>query len=708
MTLTPRKPVGSLLAYLPAVLFALLSNYFFTGEFISRFNDTNGDIWGKRQVAGAVFLFLAVGASIWAFRRQDDLPRWAPTEGRSPSGTPGLRAFLPALTAYLLSNVIYLVMGETPVVRWTWLLGIVLLLLPLWRQFSLKSLRSIAAWEYLLLVIVVFLAFMLRYNDIDKLPLHVDNDVSIMGLRSRRLIENNDWRWVGMAMTVHSLSEHQFIAWSMRLFGVSLAGLSMFSILAGSATCIVVYGYGRILFNRWVGLLAAAFLAFNYVHIHFSRQVFGPLATLFVAAAGLFLVHGLRTGRLLSFALGGVGLGAGLLDYYSARIGPVLAIGLFVLWWLQRRKHIQVGYRHWAVALLGTLVVFGPNLIYGMLDFAQFRGRGQDVILWTKPAWTHLTQKYNADGNVMVVLWEQTKRTLLAPFYFPDESTICHLRKPMLGAFAAISFILGLGFCLRRCLRFTHAFLLLWAGATFLFGGILTIDPPFWPHLNIAVPALSLIAAIGIERLFRRVAIECSGIVEKLAPAGLAAVVLFSGIHNWEVYYRFARDHAAGRVIAMRQIRSFSKEHRVYLISPEFKWEQETFQFFTPQIDGRNLSEQELLKNIPPIDKPTVFMVFEGTNPEVLKKLNAAFPHARREAFWDGWGWPVLTQVEVYPPNYVFAPQRFRPPEPYYVDFAGWRLIALFLVLAIALGCLLIEQESKEERSPSDMPDGKG
>lgn len=694
-----RNTARSLLVFLLAVIFALLSNYCFTGEFITRFNDTTGDVWGRQQIAGSVFLILALGASCWAFKRQENFP--LPSPGVSAASAPSssqteavnLRSFLPALLAYLLSGVVYVLMGETSVVRWTWLLSIVLLLVPLWRQFSLKPLRSIAAWEYLLLVIIVFLAFMLRYNDIDKLPLHVDNDVAIMGLRSRRLIENGDWRWVGMAKTVHSLSEHQFIAWSMRLFGVSLTGLSMFSILAGSATCIVVYAYGRILFNRWVGLLAAAFLAFNYVHIHFSRQVFGPLATLFVAAAGLFLVHGLRSGRLLSFALGGVAIGAGLLDYYSARIGPLLVVGLFALWWLQRGRQTQVDYGHWAVAVLGVLVVFGPNLIYGIIEFAQFRGRGQDVVLWTDPAWAHLTQKYNSQGNAMVVIWEQIKRTLLAPFYFPDESTICHLRKPMLGAFTALSFIFGLGFCLRRGLRFSHAFLLLWVGATFLFGGMLTIDPPFWPHLNIAVPGMAIVAAIGIERLVRRVAIESGGVIEKLLPAGLAAAVLFSGVHDWEVYYRFARDHAAGRVIAMRQIRSFSKEFRVYLISPDYKWEQETFQFFAPQIDGRNLSEQDLLKAIPPIEKPTVFMVFEGTSPEVLKKLNATFPYARREAFWDGWGWPVLTQVEVFPPHYTYAPQRFRPPEKYYVDFTGWRLIALFLVLAIALGALLIEKE---------------
>lgn len=693
---------GPLLLFLPAVVFGLLSNYLFTGEVITRFHDSNSEIWGGRQIAGSVCLVLAIAASVWVFRKREDFAEARRTDGGPSPGAPKLRFsfFAPAIAAYLLSTALYLITGETWVVRWIWLLSIALLLTPLWRQISLRTLRSIAAWEYLILVIVTFVAFLLRYTDVENLPLHVDNDVAIMGLRSRQLIENNDWRWVGMAETIHHLSEHQFIALSMRLFGVSLTGLAMFSILAGSATCVVVYAYGRIFFNRWVGLLAAAFLAFNYVHIHFSRQIFGPLATFFVALAGLFLIHGLRSGRLLSFALGGIAIGAGLLDYYSARIGPVLIIGLFALWWLQRKKHPQVGYAHWGLALLGALAVFGPNLAYGLVEFSQFSGRGRDVILWTDPAWAHLSQKYHSEGNTLVVLWEQTKRTLLAPFYFPDESTICHLRRPMLGALTALSFMLGLGYCLRRWRQFPPGFLLMWIGVTFVFGGILTIDPPFWPHLNIAVPALALVAAVGIERLVRRVVETCGGAVEKLAPAALAAAVLFSGIHDWEVYYRFARDHATSRVIAMRQIRSFSEEHRIYLISPDLQWEQETFQFFTPHIDGRDLAEEDLLKNIPPIEKPTVFMVFEGTKPETLEKLKAAFPYARREAFWDGWGWLVLTQVEVYPPDYIFAPQRHNPQKPYLIDFAGWRLVALLLVLAIALGSLLIGRQVRQEREP--------
>ncbi len=697
-----RSLLGSLLPFLPAVVFGLLANYFFTGEFITRFHDSSSDVWGGRQIAGFVCLVLAIGASFWAFGAREDFPGSpGPGADSAPDSTRWtFAAFAPAVVAYLLSALLYLLTGETRLVRWIWLLSIALLLAPLWRQFSLKSVRSIAAWEYLLVVLITFVAFLLRYTDLENLPLHVDNDVAIMALRSRELIENNDWRWVGMARTIHHLSEHQFIALSMRLFGVSLTGLALFSVLAGSATCVVVYAYGRLFFNRWVGLLAAAFLAFNYVHIHFSRQIFGPLATFFVALAGLFLIHGMRSGRQLSFALGGIAIGAGLLDYYSARIGPVLIVGLFALWWLQRKRHPQVGYAHWGVALLGVVAVFGPNLVYGLVEFSQFNGRGRDVILWTDPAWTHLSQKYHSEGSAPVVMWEQIKRTLLAPFYFPDESTICYLRKPMLGGLTALSFMLGLGYCLRRWRRFSTGFLLMWIGVTFVFGGILTIDPPFWPHLNIAVPALVLAAAVGIERLVRRVADTCRGQVERFAPAALAAAVLFSGIHDWEVYHRFARDHATSRVIAMRQIRNFSAEHRIYLISPDLQWEQETFQFFTPTIDGHNLPEQELLKGIPPIEKPTVFMVFEGTQPETLEKLQDAFPHARREAFWDGWGWPVMTSVEVYPPDYVFSPQGHNPPRPYLIDFSGWRLVALLVVFAIAFGSRLIGRDACRERAP--------
>jgi len=682
----------SALRILPVVALGLTANALFTGEPLTRFNDTASDVWLARHAWGAVALALAIGFAVWSFGPQDNYPASVGAvrsdSGRSRRGR--VWRFLPAIACYLAAGGLYAFQGETNYVRWLWILSVVLLLVPLWRDGKWADFWPLALWEYLLLLAIVGAAFVLRYVDLTEVPFQVDNDVSIMALFSRRLIESHDWRWVGMAPTDHHFSEHQYLALSMRLFGTDHYGLTMLSVLAGSATCVLVFYFGRIFFNRWVGLLAAAFLASNYVHIHFSRIIFGPISTFFVVLGGLFLVQGLRSARLLSFALGGASMGAGLLGYYSARIGPVIFLALFAVWWFQRKRDPRVPLGHWLVALAGIVFVFGPNLVYSLVEFDRYSGRGNEVVLWTDNAWNHLSEKYRSDGSASVVIEEQVKRTLLAPFFYPDESTICHLRKPMLGALTALSFIAGLGFCFRRFFDLTTLYLLLLVGVTFVFGGILTIDPPFWPHLNIALPGMALVAAIGLERIASR-AIQAWGTRARLiVPVGLAAAVSFSGLHDWEVYYRFARDHGSQRIHAMRQIRALPPDHRVYLVSDDTKWEQETFQFFTPLRDGRNLAAKDLLAEIPPIEKPTVFFIFDGVDPGCLDAVSRAFPYARKQAFWDGWGWPIFTRVDVYPPGYVAGPLIRRAPAGFLWSMPGWRILFLVGIVALYLGAILV------------------
>lgn len=695
-----------------AIVCALASNYFFTGESLSRFHETFAAIWGARQILGTVFLVLAAAFAAWALDRRHDyavqlLPRAADASSAPLPPPPSLRGWTlaPAGLAYLAATFVYLARGETSLVHWLWISSMVLLVVPLVRTLDLRDFWPMAAWEFFLLLLILVAAFVLRYLRLTEIPLHVDNDVSIMGLFSRKLLETGNHAWVGMAKTNHHFSEHQYHALSMRLFGQDHYGLSMFSVIAGTATCALVYFYGRLLFNRATGFLGAVFLAFNYVHIHFSRIIFGPLSTFWVALAGLLLLHGLRRRSPLSFALAGLSFGAGLMGYYSARIGPVLLIALFCVWWLQRRGRVTVPISYWAIALAGMLCTFGPNLAYALTHFDKFSGRGNEVILWTKPAWTHLSAKYQSGGDALVVLKEQVKRALLAPFYFPDESTICYLRKPMLGAFTALGCMLGLGFLCRRLRDLSLLFLLFWIGATFVLGGVLTIDPPFWPHLNIAIPALSLVAALGVERVARSFTEAGGARIGALVVLCVSAVVVFSGVHEWEIYQQFARQHATTRIHAMRQIRELPRDFRSYLVSRDTSWHQETFQFFTPHADGHDLPEAELLKRIPPIEKPTAFFVFAEVEPRCLEVLHQAFPNAVRHAYWDGWGWPAFTVVKVYPPHYVLGAQAALPPVKSLWAMPGWRWIAGLVVGLLLLGWMTLRREWVRTTPASDRAD---
>jgi hypothetical protein len=680
---------------------AILTNYFFTGELLTRFNDVSVYEWTNRQIFASFLLIATIALSAFCFGRRDDFEAETAGAGGDDASLKTLwqwSALIPAFICYGLSTWLYLRQGETESVRWLWLASVVLLIAPLIRNSRLGDFVTFQFWEYSILALIVAGAFALRYVDLTTIPHHVSNDTAIMGLYSRKLLNENDGRWIGMALqTNHQFSEHQLLALGMRLFGISHYGLSMLSVIAGTVSVVALHMLGRILFNRWVGLLAAGFLAIDYVHVHFSRIIFGPITTCFVLLGALFLMHGVKRNRHMSFALGGIGFGLGLLGYYSGRVGVAIVITLAALWLWQRRQYPKVTFSCWFLVFSGMLFTFGPNLAYGIKNFNAFNGRGNNVIIWTSGAWSHASYTYQSKGSAAVVLKEQAKRALLSPFYYPDSSSICGLKKPMLSALAAAFFILGLGYCARRFRRIPCAFPLIWAGLVFLLGGILTIDPPFWPHLNIACPALALVTAVGAERFCRRVILSGGRRMSLVIPLVMAVGLCFAGLNNWDVYYRFAKDYSTGRSSAMRQIQAITEvvDYRVYIISPQLQWQHEVYQFFTSDVDGRNLSEAELYRQLPVIDKPTAFVVHEDTDyAKCVDYLSNAFPWSVRRAFNVGW---KFTIIRVFPPGYVEPPASGTPP-PGMWDSKGWRFVFTVLIGALSLGWVTLHREIQREK----------
>jgi 4-amino-4-deoxy-L-arabinose transferase-like glycosyltransferase len=111
--------------------------------------------------------------------------------------------------------------------------------------------------------------------------------------------------------------------------GQTFTALRLFSALGGALTVVATYWLGRITLGKWVGALAAIFLAASHYHIHMSRIGLNNIWDGFFAAtavAGLWL--GWRSGRRLGFIVAGVALGLGQYFYVSIRLMPLL----FLIW----------------------------------------------------------------------------------------------------------------------------------------------------------------------------------------------------------------------------------------------------------------------------------------------------------------------------------------------------------------------------------------
>jgi len=116
------------------------------------------------------------------------------------------------------------------------------------------------------------------------------------------------------------------VAIGMKLFGTGLAGLRMFSALAGALMILPFYPLVRQLFGVRTAILASLFLAISDVAIHFSRQEFSNITTPLLLVTGFFLFfRGLSNRRPILFALAGYAHASCLYFYLGGRLTPIVA-----------------------------------------------------------------------------------------------------------------------------------------------------------------------------------------------------------------------------------------------------------------------------------------------------------------------------------------------------------------------------------------------
>jgi len=668
---------GRALPILASVALALAAQYLFTGELLTVTRDTNTWEWLPRYSWASALLLLAVAVAALAFRGDGGgagavgAPAWtAATRSRLVSGLVLLGGL-----SYLGCIVSYARGGETPLVRGLWLLGAVLVLLPLIvRDRAAFRVAGHPAWEWGLVALLTFTGFWLRHHEVEELPAQVHADVALMGNTTIEILQQSPERWIGLAPSNHPYSTHQVLGLGMRLFGQDHYGLVIHSVLAGTATIPVLYLLGRALFGRAVGLLAAGLLAVSYTHIHFSRTLFGPLATLCVTLSVTLLVSALRSGTPALFALSGAVLSFGLFNYYSARVGPVVIATLAIWQLVFDRPAFRRAWRGWLLLVGSALVVFGPKLALLVTDFESFTGRGASVAIWNPDVLAHAMSKYGASSFLEVLLY-QTRDTFLTFHLVGDGSPHFTFRRPMVSAPASLFLAVGIGFALRRIRSLSAALPLAWLTLTLVLGGVITSDPPYWPHLNIALPAASLLSALGAAAALFGL-LPATPRARLLGAGLLAACLVPLGLQNWATYVSFAEDNAGPRARGARYVDSLPQGSRAYLLSRDILWNEHQFQFLGRGVTGRNTTREEILAGKLDLTPPSAILLYQ--EPELLPQIEERYPGGAARPLGRPGRPPVLYVYEKLVHGQAPAPD----PSPW--SRPGWRVVgALVGVVAV-------------------------
>ena len=565
-----------------------------------------------------------------------------------------------ALGLWGLSITRFLQMGEDAMTRGLWLVsmgallgaaGIMISAEKRSRQQGVRSKKQFLPFDRCLLtylhnwrrglalVAILTGAAWLRFYLLADIPQDLHGDMASMGLQARAILAgaapgifHQGWADIPMLGFYPSVI-------GLKLISNSVFGLNFMPAVEGTLTILGLYLLAWRLFDSHrLAALAAAALAVNIPHIHFSRLAAYMDPWPWMLFAILFLAHGLRTRRLWPFPLAGLALGAGLQMYYSGRVMliilPLTILALLALFWPAARRRARFLLAGASLAVLGALIALGPSLIYFLQHTGPLLERSRSVFLFHPAVMTHLMRKYGVSAP-SAVLWQQIKASLLMFNLSHDASTQFGYTGPLFGAALSPLVWLGVGYSLRRWRRPATLFALIWMGAILISGSILTNNAPFWPRLVGILPAAALMIGLSIDAILRALRLD-KPVPFLLYPSASASAILalalgflLLGQQNWGDYFAFTSNNARPTARIGRYLDALPDDIRACSLSQPYRLNDREAAFLAwPHIlvDLPPAASGEMLKICP---GPARVWILSPTDDSQLARVQLQWPQGQ-------------------------------------------------------------------------------
>jgi 4-amino-4-deoxy-L-arabinose transferase-like glycosyltransferase len=418
--------------------------------------------------------------------------------------------------------------------------------------------------EALLLGVILVVALAIRLFDLEYHP-GIFGDEGERGIVARAINEGQPLGMFGVSWWGVPNLYFYLLSFSLRIFGDSMTGDRMLSVICGMLMVWYIFRTGRLLWGPRVGLVASALFAVSPLAIQISRWAGESTPSSLLWAVGFFyLFLALRRRMWSDWVLAGLAWAFNLYFYAAGKlIIPVaVLVGLYCLvrWRLDFFKRYFLGF-----ALMGlvAIIVFMPYGIYAARDnWIALTGRAQETSIFTPEHQAMVFGWYNipyaADiGQVSLVQsllsypgqWAQVifnqfrvasevlyARGDGAAYYWVGDYHRGSLLSPLL----AVLGLLGLVYAAWKAwdARFGIANVWFWGG---MLGVILTIDTPNVQRMIDAWPAMMLFPAVLLDRVFAAAWPLDLRLARKWAIvplAGLLIYLAYDGFNEYNVVYR--------------------------------------------------------------------------------------------------------------------------------------------------------------------------
>ncbi|GBD25074.1 hypothetical protein HRbin30_00389 [bacterium HR30] len=335
------------------------------------------------------------------------------------------------------------------------------------------------------------------------------------------------WSFGGYKNTVYIYST----ALAVKLFGLDEFSTRFPAAFYGVLSIGVVYLIGKELFNPWVGLFSAIFLALAPWHLHLSRIAFEmtPFAFLFGMAVWLLILYtkGRRTLPWAAFFCAACPYNYAI----STVVVPLFLLGFAVL-------YAPTLVRRWKETLLAVAV--GVVTITPLVIFYQRHPQGTIYVQrtaafdWNAP-WLPQATRY----------WLHYKAFFDPVFLFERGDPITRHAVREFGELLPIYLpflLIGIAAALLRRDRFSK--LLLWWLAVYPTGAALLTEIPSATRAFIGVPAFSLLTGLGLATaLWVLQVFRWRPLVRTLQIASLGVVAYFLGQQSYHYVTFYFREY---------------------------------------------------------------------------------------------------------------------------------------------------------------------
>lgn len=481
----------------------------------------------RREYLWDGVFFYAAGTAllVWSARRyRVDAPPEPPDADPEPPdrGIPAYRVILLAAGLLGLAGSLALVVTRQPAAAYWDALGLWVGGIVLTASACLERLAPPGRCTAVALGLALF-GLGLRLYRLDSVPYVMDGDAAAHGFEAIRVLEggiSNPFTtgWGGLPTLFFFMQ-----AATMSLFGVNAFGLRFMSAILGALSVPLMYLLGRELFGRWVGFLAATFLAVYALHIHFSRIGKNDVGDVFfVLLVLLCLQRGIRTAKVGWFGAAGIALGLSQYFYHGSRLIPVLAALYLGAAVVRRPELLRRLFPGLGLFALSALLVFAPLGHHFVTHPQDFMARLVIVGVF-QSGW--FEREVAAGRRPAEIMFTQVVRSFLGFNFFPDTAPHYRPGGPMLGFVPGILFVVGLGYAIARLGVPANLAVVGWFVLGVFVGNVLTVDPPYSPRLLVSVPAVCLLIALGLAQTGRLAAAAFEWLAQDIRVIQLAVVV---------------------------------------------------------------------------------------------------------------------------------------------------------------------------------------